>query len=524
MEWRSRKHPCAFDKNYYLDHPSDIQNIMKQEKNTRRAFIRQSMAAGAGITIVPSFAVSGLGHKAPSDKLNIAGIGVGGKGKHNLMAMGTENIIGLCDIDWNYSQPCFEAFPKAEKYYDWRRMFEELGDSMDAVMVATADHTHAAVAATALTMNKHVYCQKPLTHSVYESRLLTKLAEKHPVATQMGNQGNSGDGVRQICEWVWNGEIGEVVEAHAWTDRPIWPQGLERPKEVMDIPENFDWDLFIGPAPKRPYHESYTPWNWRGFWDFGTGAFGDMACHIMDPIYRALKLGYPEAISGSSTTANTESAPNAEKVRFDFPAREDLEKLKLPAVKIHWYDGGFLPDRPDLLEDGFSLMNDGLGGCMLVGTKDTLICGSGGFNPRLLSGRVPEVTPYLRRVPGAIGYIDGPHEQDWIRACKESPEHRVKGSAHFGYSGPFNEMVLLGVLAIRLKGLNKVLKWDGPQMKFTNIGDGETMEVVETFGFQMVNGNPTWNVEKVELNALEAATGYIRHIYQNGWNLPAMPA
>lgn len=482
------------------------------------------MVASAGITIVPSFVVSGLGHKAPSDKLNIVGIGVGGKGLQNLVGMNTENIIGLCDIDWNFSKECFDTFPDAKKYYDWRIMFDELGKDFDAVMVATADHTHAVIAATALTMNKHVFCQKPLTHSIYESRLLTKLAEQYPVATQMGNQGNSGDGVRQLCEWIWNGEIGEVKEAHAWTDRPIWPQGLERPKEIMEIPKNFDWDLFIGPAPMRPYHELYTPWNWRGFWDFGTGAFGDMACHIMDPIYRALNLKYPDAISGSSTTANTESAPQAEKVLFQFPAREKMDKLNLPAVDMHWYDGGFLPDRPAIIEDGMPFMNDGLGGCIFVGTKDTLICGGGGFNPRLLSGRIPNVPQTLRRVPNSVDYSDGPHEQDWIRACKESPENRIKGSAHFGYSGPFNEMVLLGVLAIRLNGLNKILKWDGDQMKFTNIGDMETMKVVKNFGFEMVDSKPTWNVETVNLNALESATEYIQHTYQNGWSLPDMPA
>lgn len=497
---------------------------MSQKDTSRRNFIKKTSIATAGISFVPNFAVSGLGHKAPSDKLNIVGVGVGGKGHPNLKAMNSENIIGLCDIDWNYSQKCFEEFPKAKIYYDWRKMFEELSDSMDGVMVATADHTHAAIAANALTMDKHVYCQKPLTHSVYESRLLTKLAEKHTVATQMGNQGNSGHGVRQLCEWIWNGEIGAVTEAHAWTDRPIWPQGLERPTEKMDIPKNFDWNLFVGPAPMRPYHEIYTPWNWRGWWDFGTGAFGDMACHVMDPIYRALKLGYPTAVSGSSTTANTESAPQAEKVTFEFPERENMDNLKLPSVKVHWYDGGFLPDRFGLIEDEKPFMNDGLGGCIFVGTKDTLICDCGGFNPRLLSGRVPNVKPYLRRVPNSVDYSDGPHEQDWIRACKESPENRIKSSAHFGYSGPFNEMVLLGVLAVRLQGLHKILQWNGEQMKFTNISANETMKVMEHDGFSMVNGFPKWNRNFVELNALDSATEYIKHTYHNGWELPEMPA
>ena len=496
---------------------------MKSIKKSRRKFIKQTSSAGIGITIVPSNVIAGLGYKAPSDTLNIAGVGVGGKGFPNLVAMNSENIIGLCDIDWNYSKPCFDAFPKAKKYYDWRKMFEELDSSIDAVMIATSDHTHAVIAANAITMGKHVFCQKPLTHSVYESRLLAKLAKKYAVATQMGNQGNSGDGVRQLCEWVWNGEIGEVLEAHAWTDRPIWPQGLERPTQTMKIPDNFKWDLFIGPAKMRPYHEIYTPWNWRGWWDFGTGAFGDMACHILDPIYRALKLGAPAAISGSSSVANTESAPQSEKVLFQFPARAAMEKLKMPAVDVHWYDGGILPDRPEGLDDGVSLMEDGLGGCIFKGTKDTLICGSGGFNPRLLSGRIPQVPAYLRRVPGSVDYSNGPHEQDWIRACKETTANRIEGSAHFGYSGPFNEMVLLGILAIRLKGLDKVLTWDGAKMEFTNIGKQETMKVVKTFGFEMVNGQPKWNVEKIELNAHEAAKEYIRHTYENGWSLPEMP-
>ncbi len=497
---------------------------MIKNEVTRRSFVKNTLVTGLGFSIVPSYTVSGLGHTPPSDKLNIVGIGVGGKGYNNLVAMQTENIIGLCDIDWNYAKRCFNEFPKARKYYDWRKMFDDLGDTIDGVVVATADHTHAVIASSALTLNKHVYCQKPLTHSIYESRLLTKLAEKYSVATQMGNQGNSGDGVRLLCEWIWNGEIGEVTEAHAWTDRPIWPQGLERPAKAMTLPKDFDWDLFLGPAPKRPYNEIYTPWNWRGWWDFGTGAFGDMACHVLDPIYRALKLGYPEAISGSSTTANTESPPQAEKVRFDFPAREAADLVKMPPVKVHWYDGGFLPDRPELLPQGEPLIRDGLGGCMFIGTNDTLICDCGGFNPRLLSGRIPNVTPYLRRIPGAVGYIDGPHEQDWIRACKESAESRVEGSSNFGYAGPFNEMVLLGVLAIRLKGLNKILEWDGQKMNFKNIGPNEVMEVVKHNGFQMRNGFPEWNVQQTQLNGLESATEYINHTYQNGWSLPSMPS
>ena len=492
-------------------------------ESSRREFLKKSLIAGSGITIVPSTVVSGLGHKAPSDKLNIVGVGVGGKGYNNLSAMDTENIIGLCDVDWKYAKHTLEKFNKAKKYWDWRVMFDELGDSMDGVMVATSDHAHATIVASALTLDKHVYCQKPLTHSIYESRLLTKLAAKHKGATQMGNQGNSGFGVREVCEWIWNGEIGEVKEVHAWTDRPIWPQGLQRPTESMKTPDTMNWDLFIGPAKMRPYHEIYTPWNWRGWWDFGTGAFGDMACHILDPVYQALKLGYPDAIQGSSTSLNTESAPQAEKVEFSFPSRPKMDKVGMPAVKVHWYDGGLLPDRPDLLPDGENLMADHLGGCIFVGTKDTLICGSGGFHNRLLSGRVPKVKPYLRRVPGATGYIDGPHEQDWIRACKESPENRIETSSNFSFAGPFNEMVLLGVLAVRLQGLHKKLKWDGENMEFSNISADEKLKVLSNDVFSRIDGKPNFSRSYETFSALEAAKEYVKHTYRDGWELPTMP-
>ncbi|MFA5818418.1 MAG: Gfo/Idh/MocA family oxidoreductase [Bacteroidales bacterium] len=496
---------------------------MSNTDSSRRGFIKKTAVAAAGITILPSHVISGFGYKTPSDKLNIAGVGIGGKGHPNLVGMATENIVALCDVDWKYADKCFKEFPGAKRYWDWRKMFDEMYKSIDAVMVATADHSHAAIAATALSLGKHVYCQKPLTHSVYESRLLTNLAAKYKVATQMGNQANSGDGVRQLCEWIWNGEIGEIREVHTWTDRPIWPQGLERPAKVMPIPKTLNWDLFIGPAPMRLFNEIYTPWNWRGWWDFGTGAFGDMACHILDPVYQALKLGYPEKVRGSSTSFNTESAPQAETVEFSFPARENMPRLAMSPVKVYWYDGGLYPILSDLLPEGEDLMADGLGGCIFVGSKDTLICGCGGFNSRLVSGRIPSVKPYLRRIHGATGYIDGPHEQDWVRACKESSESRVESTSNFAYSGPFNEMVLLGVLAIRLKSLNKSLKWDGVNMRFTNISESEIVKVVTSDEFKIIDGHPYFNTQYTNFNALEAANGYIKHTYREGWSLPAMP-
>ena len=273
----------------------------------------------------------------------------------------------------------------------------------------------------------------------------------------------------------------------------------------------------------RPFNEIYTPWNWRGWWDFGTGAFGDMACHVLDPVYQALKLGYPDKVHGSSTLMNTESAPQAETVEYNFPEREKMSKVDMPAVKVYWYDGGILPSRPDLMTEGESLMADGLGGCIFIGSTDTLICECGGFNARLLSGRVPDVKQHLRRIPGAIGYDDGPHEQDWIRACKELPDYRIEASSYFGYSGPFNEMVLLGVTAIRLQSLNKTLKWDAEKMQFTNISPNEELKIVTQDEFKVIDGYPHFNKKYAKFNALDAARGYLCHAYREGWNLPGMP-
>ncbi len=496
-----------------------------QDPIKRRTFIKSAAATTAGITIIPSHVLGKpLGHTAPSDKLNIAGVGIGGKGRANLGGMATENIVALCDVDWAYATDCFNDYPKAKKYWDWRRMLEEMGDDIDAVMIATADHTHAIIAATAMTMGKHVYCQKPLTHSVYESRLLTRLTDEYGVATQMGNQGNSSPEARQVEEWIWNGEIGEVKEVHAYTNRPIWPQGLQRPKEQMTAPESLNWDLFIGPAPMRPYHDIYTPWNWRGWWDFGTGALGDMACHILNPVFSSLLLEYPTKVQGSSTLVNTECAPQAEVVEYTFPERGKLPsnvKVKMPEVKAFWYDGGLMPSRPKELAAGDPIMEDGMGGVIFVGSKDTLICSLGGINPRLLSGRTPNVPATLRRVEGYTkgGILDGPHEQDWIRACKENPKTRIEANSNFKFAGPFNEMIVMGVLAVRLQSLNRELEWDGENMEFTNISNSDELKVVSLDEFKIINGHPHFNTQHVTLNAQETIKEYIKHNYRSGWTL-----
>lgn len=420
----------------------------KSKKVSRRSFIGTAGALAAGFTILPGSVVSGIGKKAPGDRLNIAVVGIGGMGNSNLKAVReTENIVALCDVDWAYSKHVFEENPDARAYWDWRKMFDEMGSSIDAVIVATADHTHAMIAATAMTMGKHVFVQKPLTHTVYESRLLTRLAKKHRVATQMGNQGASGEGVNLIKEWIQNGEIGEVRKIESFTDRPIWPQGLNVPKGEW-VPDTLDWDLFVGPAKMRPYNSLYTPWNWRGWWDFGTGALGDMACHILHPVFESMRLQYPVRAQGSSTLLLTDCAPNAQMVKLTYPERVAPRgsKIKYPELEVIWYDGGLQPLKPEDWPSGKDMNNNG-GGVLFHGSKDTLVCGCYGRDPWLLSGRVPSVPQTERRVELS-------HEMDWVRACKENPENRIPAKSDFSEAGPFNEMVVMGVLAVRLQGLN----------------------------------------------------------------------
>ena len=271
------------------------------EEISRRQFLKSGAMSALGLMVVPSSVLGkAFGHVAPSDKLNIAVVGIGGMGHANINAVKeTENIVALCDVNWNYAKGVFDEFPKAKRYWDYRKMFDEMGPEIDAVIVATPDHTHAIIAADAMTMGKHVFVQKPLTHSVYESRLLTKLAETTGVATQMGNQGASWEGTNLVCDWIWNGEIGDVTLVECATDRPIWPQGLNIPEKVDKVPKYLDWDLFTGPAKMNPYNEIYQPWNWRGWWDYGTGALGDMACHILHQPFKALNLKYTFSLSPS---------------------------------------------------------------------------------------------------------------------------------------------------------------------------------------------------------------------------------
>lgn len=495
--------------------------MTKKINNSRRTFLKSAGVASAAATFVPSNVIAGLGHKAPSDKMNIVGVGVGGRGSGVLKGLETENIIGLCDVDHKYASGTFNRYPDAKVYKDWRKMYDEMGSSIDGVMCATADHTHALVASHAMELGKNVYCEKPLTHSVYESRLLTKLAKKNNVATQMGNQGSSGEGVSLICEWIWNNEIGEITEVEAFTDRPIWPQGLNTPENGDWVPDTLDWDLFTGPAKMQPYNKIYHPWNWRGWWSYGTGALGDMACHILHPVFVSLGLKYPTKVQASSTLLLEGCAPTAQMVNLTFPKRDKPadSKVKMPEVKVTWYDGGLQPERPEGFPAGKS-MNDSGGGVIFHGTKGKIICGCYGVNPWILAdgpdGPKPEAPQKRRRIEN--------HGQDWIRACKESSDNRVKTASDFSEAGPFNEMVVMGVLAVRLQSLNKELLWDGDNMNFTNITDDETIKICTKDDFKIHDGHPTFNKLWTEpMSANKFAKELINHTYRDGWALPKMP-
>lgn len=488
----------------------------KQTNISRRHFLGTTALAAGAVTILPSKVVSGLGYKAPSDKLNIAGIGVGGKGFSNLSNMSSENIVALCDVDSKYAgRSAYLKWPLAARYEDYRVMFEKQKD-IDAVVIATPDHSHALPALMAMKLGYHVYLQAPLTHSVYESRILAETAKRYGVATQMGNQGNSGEGIRKICEWIWAGKIGEVSSVDAWTSYPNWPQQLKKPGEDR-VPKTLNWDLFVGPAKYRPYSELYTPWNWRAWWSFGTGALGNMGCHILDPVFKSLMLQYPVAVEGSSNRFNTESVPGAEKVTFWFARRDNLQKVGMPEVKVTWYDGGLLPERPPELRDD-EPMGDEKGGVVFHGTKGKIICGSYGANPSLLPSSdmehfaEPEKT--IRRIENAD--TNG-HELDWIRAAKESKDNRVEASSNFAYAGPLSETVLLGVVAVRMQDLRRTLHWDGRNMQFTNIGLNEKIGIIDRDSFEMVDGVPKYDTRYTQLPALATADEWIRHTYRDGW-------
>lgn len=432
---------------------------------SRRAFLAaattSALATGCATTVNTAKVVPGK--ISPNEKLNIVGIGIGGMGRGNLGRCQTENIVALCDVDDAYAAHTFEEYPNAKRFRDYRKLFDTAAKEFDAVVIATPDHTHALIASMAMRHGKHVYCQKPLAHSVRETRYLLETARECGVQTQMGNQGHSSDQIRQCVEWIEDGAIGPVREVYAWTDRPVggdpWSNFpvMARPTENPPVPETLDWDLWLGGAPYRPYDPAYLPLLWRGWWDFGTGPLGDMGCHILDPAFWALNLGAPESVEATTTHWEKgiaeETYPRASIVRYQFPARG-----KMPPVKLTWYDGRLLPPIPRDFAPGDRYESNG---ALFVGDKGSIIHGSHGAGrlrllPEGLMKDYKRPAERIPRVPGAE------HEQDWIRACKDGNP----ASSSFEYGAALTEMVLLGVLAMRVK--DRKLLWDGAAMRFTN--------------------------------------------------------
>jgi predicted dehydrogenase len=434
--------------------------MQEQQGVSRRKFL-QTSAAAAAFTIVPRHVLGGPGYTPPSDKLNIACVGVGGKGRSDIQSVSTQNIQALCDVDDEMIAGTIKEdgatnpqLSKATKYRDFRVMLEK-EKGIDAVTVSTPDHTHAVIAMTAIKMGKHVFVQKPLTHTIAEARALARAAKEANVVTQMGNQGHASEGARLINEWIADGAIGDVTEVHIWTDRPIWPQGVDRPDAIPSVPPTLDWNLWLGPAPWRPYHPAYHPFSWRGWWDFGTGVVGDMGAHFIDQPYWALDLGAPVVVEATSTEMKKETYPLASVIRFRFAARG-----KRPPVTLNWYDGGLKPPRPEELEPDRP-MGAKDGGVLYCGTKGKLTHLVYGDSPRL----IPETRmKEYRRPAKTIPRSPGIHEE-WIEAIKAGK----KSTTDFSYSAPLTETMLLGNIALRMSTKdNGVIHWDAANMRVTN--------------------------------------------------------
>lgn len=450
------------------------------QKVNRRSFIKATGAATV-FTIVPRFVLGGTGYVAPSDTVYIAGIGAGGKGESDLTSCAQSKhakISLLCDVDDRMAVNSRKNFPDASYHKDFREMLDKEHKNIDAVIVSTPDHTHAAAAMASMQLGKHVYVQKPLTHSIGEARALTMAAKKYKVVTQMGNQGASEEPVRRMKEIVDAGLIGDVSRVYAWTNRPVWPQGVPAPKGNHEIPGELDWDLWLGPAQAIDYNPAYLPFNWRGWWRFGTGALGDMGCHVMDPVFRILPIDYPTDVECSATAAYegffqiaryTESCPSSSIIHLTFPRTDGKGD-----VKLTWMDGGLRPQMPEELshEDDIGDMSNGV---IFEGSKGKMI-GNYSKQPLLLPNTL---MPDIEKVPKTEKRVPEGHYVAWVEACMKGYGESDL-SSKFEYAGPFTEAVLMGNLAIRsyqyetsesgnssYPGRKKLL-WDAKNMLITN--------------------------------------------------------
>lgn len=455
---------------------------MENENVSRRSFLKSAGLATAAFTIVPRF-VLGKGFVPPSDTLYIAGIGVGGKGESDLMGFAKNpkaKVAFLCDVDDRMTANSRKNFPTAKFYKDFRVMLDKEAKNIDAVSVSTPDHTHAVATMAAIQRGKHVYVQKPLTHSIYEARMLTEAAAKYKVVTQMGNQYASADYVRTAKEWVDAGLIGDVSTVLAWTNRPVWPQGIPTPTGKYDVPKELDWDLWLGPVKQMDYNPAYLPFNHRGWWQFGTGALGDMACHIMDAAFRILPIDYPSEVECSSTTAwegffkeanYADSCPASSIIHLKFPRKDGKGN-----INFTWMDGGLVPKRPEeLLPD--EQMGVGGNGYIFEGTKGKIMANYASPPLLLPTARMKEITLPSPTIPRIVGGEAG-HYTEWVDACLLGYGKKVLSSP-FEYAGPFTEAVLMGNLAIRSYAMRndkgypgrKKLLWDAKNMKITNFDD-----------------------------------------------------
>jgi len=452
-------------------------------QSNRREFLKTSALTGAGFWVAGTKSVFAES-KSPNEKLNVACVGIGGMGStdaSNFDKCGA-NIVVLCDVDDEYAKKTYDKFPNAKRFKDFREMFDKMHKEFDAVSVSTPDHTHAVVTMMAIKHGKHVYTQKPMAHDVYEARTMTKAAADNPkIVTQMGNQGTAEPGLREAVEVIQSGAIGPVKEVHVWTDRAgkWWPQGakavLNLPSvqqaftgkgETPKAPAGLDWDLWLGTAPERPYQPPYLPFNWRAWWDFGTGALGDMACHTANMAFMACKLGYPTSVEAEVSEFNPQSCPTWSVVRYEFPARENMRPLTWM-----WYDGG--NDKPSWVMKKLNELAQGEkipgSGSLIVGEKGTLFSPNDyGAKYKLLPEKdfegfkPPE--PRLPRLPGGDQKVDPLHWREWVTACvNDKPEMCM---SKFSYAGPLTETVVLGCVAQRV---GKRIEWDGPNMKVTNV-------------------------------------------------------
>ena len=472
---------------------------MEKNNSSRRDFLKKAALFGAGVTILPRHVLGGVGFTAPSDMLNVASVGIGGMGGSDVSrfaASGKANIAYLCDVDTRRAADSVKKFPKAKFYKDFRDMLDKEHKHIDAVSVSTPDHQHAIVALAAMQLGKHVYVQKPLAHDVWEARVLTQAAKKYKVVTQMGNQGASGDGVRQMREWVDAGMIGDLKEIFCWTDRPVWPQGIQWPTQQAPVPQELDWDLWLGTAPKKDYVEKLIPFNWRGWWDYGTGALGDMGCHNMEAPFSIYGIQYVKDVQATVGSVYVdefkrgyfpESCPPSSYAVMTFPKTDKTAG----DVKLHWMDGGIQPPRPDELGPN-EAFGDGGNGILFIGTKGKILADTYAANPRLLPTTVSYTTPkqkYARVKGGADG-----HWAQWVEGCIAGYGN-MQMSSPFEIAGPLTEALLMANLAIRgsdLKvdnkypGRNLRLLWDNNNMRVTNFD--------EVNQFVKRNYRPGWEV------------------------------